>query len=69
MSEVKITVAENGSYKIEGPVRLVDQDGNTIETREGKPFYLCRCGHSTNKPFCDGTHKRIQWNGALADRP
>jgi CDGSH-type Zn-finger protein len=68
MSDVTITVAENGSYKVEGPARLLDSDGNPIETREGKPFYLCRCGHSSNKPFCDGTHNRIQWDGSLADR-
>ncbi len=69
MSDVRISVAENGSYKVEGPARLLDSDGNTIETREGKPFYLCRCGHSSNKPFCDGTHNRSQWDGALADVP
>ena len=68
MSDVKITVAEDGSYKIEGPVHLVDQHGNIIETREGKPFYLCRCGHSSNKPFCDGTHYRMPLDGVLADR-
>lgn len=66
LSEVKITVMENGSYKVEGGVPLFDADGNRIETREGKPFSLCRCGQSANKPFCDGTHKRIEWDGGLA---
>ena len=68
MSDVKITVAEHGFYKVEGPVELVDADGNAIETREGKPFYLCRCGRSANKPFCDSSHKLDDWDGSLADR-
>ena len=70
MSEekIKITVSETGSYKIKGPVALIDHDGNPIETREGKPFFLCRCGLSANKPFCDGRHNRQEWDHALAER-
>ncbi len=67
MSDVQITVSRNGSLKVEGNVTLRDADGNEIPTREGKPFYLCRCGRSTRKPFCDGTHNRIEFDGALAD--
>ncbi len=65
---MKITVSPDGFYKVEGEVPLLDHEGNPIPTREGKPYYLCRCGHSSNKPFCDSTHKRIQWDGALAGR-
>ena len=36
--EIKITISANGSYKVEGPMKLCDHDGNPIETREGKPF-------------------------------
>ena len=68
MSDVKITVSETGSYKIEGEPPLYDHEGNRLETREGKPFFLCRCGHSANKPFCDGAHKRVEWDAKLADR-
>ena len=64
--EFKITISKTGSYKVEGGVRLVDADGNPVETREGKPFFLCRCGQSANKPFCDGTHNRIEWDAELA---
>ena len=67
-SEFRITVSETGSYKIEGPVPLVDHEGHAIETREGKAFFLCRCGHSANKPFCDGTHNRVDWDPELAKR-
>ena len=66
MPDVTITVSPNGSLKVEGPVDLVDHEGNPLETREGKPFYLCRCGHSTRKPFCDGSHKRVDFDGSLA---
>jgi len=68
MSDMKITVSRDGSYKVEGEAPLLDADGNAIPTREGKPFYLCRCGQSANKPFCDGSHKRIEWDPALADQ-
>lgn len=66
-SELRITVSEKGPYKVEGGTKLVDADGDPIETREGKPFFLCRCGHSANKPFCDGTHNTADWSPALAE--
>lgn len=57
MSEiVEIKVRDDGPLKITGAVRLVDADGNLIEETEGRPVALCRCGHSANKPFCDGAH-------------
>lgn len=66
MSEPRITISQNGSLKVEGDVAVFDHDGNRIETREGKPFYLCRCGQSANKPFCDGRHKAAGFDGTLA---
>lgn len=67
-TEFKITISANGSYRVEGGPELVDADGNPVETREGRPFFLCRCGHSENKPFCDGSHGRHEWDPTLADR-
>jgi CDGSH-type Zn-finger protein len=61
---VTITVRENGSYLVEGPVRLVDADGNEYDLSGKTRFSLCRCGGSTRKPFCDGTHSRIGFQGA-----
>lgn len=59
---VKITAKHNGPYRVEAPegeVHLVDADGNPYDLT-GKPaFSLCRCGHSANKPFCDGSHGRV----------
>jgi CDGSH-type Zn-finger protein len=66
MSEVKITVRPNGPYRVEGPVKLVDADGREWDL-SGKPaISLCRCGASTNKPFCDGTHSKIGFQAAEA---
>jgi CDGSH-type Zn-finger protein len=57
MSEkVKITVRDNGSLKVQGDFEIVDIEGNAI-AHEGDTTGLCRCGHSANKPFCDGSHK------------
>jgi CDGSH-type Zn-finger protein len=59
MVEVTIKVRANGPYKVEGPVRVVDADGNEFVLPEGSTIALCRCGHSRTKPFCDKSHKRI----------
>ncbi len=55
MADVKITPTDHGPYQVVGAVRLVDADGNAWETKE--TVWLCRCGHSARKPFCDGSHK------------
>lgn len=55
----KITVRRNGPYLVEGDdVVLAAAGGEGIAT-ERRPFALCRCGASENKPFCDGAHNRI----------
>ena len=60
-SVVTIVVAANSALRVSGNVRLEDSEGNQIESRER--FALCRCGASQNKPFCDGSHKRIGFTG------
>jgi CDGSH-type Zn-finger protein len=61
----EITVRENGPYLIRGPIRLVDADGAEFDLPADKPAVaLCRCGGSTNKPFCDGTHSRTGFAAA-----
>ena len=57
MSEIKITVSKNGPYIVSGPVQLVDADGTSYPAKA--KMALCRCGASTTKPFCDGTHSKI----------
>ncbi len=51
-----ITPSVNGSVHIEGHFELRDSDGELIY--RGSDTWLCRCGGSENKPFCDGAHRR-----------
>jgi CDGSH-type Zn-finger protein len=60
---IKITIRENGPYVVEGEFQLVDAQGNEIPAIKRS---LCRCGGSTTKPFCDGTHSKIGFQGAIA---
>jgi CDGSH-type Zn-finger protein len=55
---VTIRVRPSGPLLVEGPITIVDQHGNQFPINPDKPAVaLCRCGQSSNKPFCDGTHK------------
>jgi CDGSH-type Zn-finger protein len=63
MADTRITVRQNGPYLVKGPLDLVDQDGNAFTVNQ-ETIALCRCGGSTNKPFCDGTHSRIGFDAA-----
>lgn len=54
---VTVTVSADGPYEVLGPVRIVASDGVTI--KEGEKLWLCRCGQSNAKPFCDGTHRKV----------
>ena len=57
MTEPTIIIPrENGSYHVKGDFRIVLSDGTELPT-EGEAW-LCRCGGSSTKPFCDGTHKK-----------
>lgn len=67
MAAIKITVRPNGPYRVEAPegsVELVDAQGNKYDLTGKTAFSLCRCGGSINKPFCDGTHSKIGFQGA-----
>jgi len=66
VSDTRITIHENGPLKVEGDVPLFDHEGNRVETPRKDRYFLCRCGGSTNKPFCDGTHSKIGFIGAEA---
>ena len=58
----------NGPYLVQGPIHLVDADGKEF-TVTGDRVALCRCGGSTNKPFCDGTHSKIGFQAAAEQVP
>ena len=64
-----VKVRQNGPYRIEGEdVTVVDWNGNPYPITR-LPIALCRCGASTTKPFCDGTHSRIGFQAAEAAVP
>jgi CDGSH-type Zn-finger protein len=64
-----ITVRLNGPFKVEGDdFRLVDWNGDEYAIGR-RPVALCRCGGSTTKPFCDGTHSRAGFQAAEAAVP
>lgn len=65
MDEPVIRLRENGPLVIQMPVKIVDHQGNEFPIPTGKPAVaLCRCGHSANKPFCDGSHKTSGFQAA-----
>ncbi len=55
--KTKLTVNSNGSLRVEGDFEIVDGQGNVYGLAGREVVSLCRCGHSKNKPFCDGAHK------------
>jgi CDGSH-type Zn-finger protein len=62
MSEVRIKALKNGPLEVAGAVTLTDSSG-VLRPIEEDPVYLCRCGQSANKPFCDGSHKKVGFQG------
>ena len=65
MADVEIKTRENGPYRVRGPIKLIDADGNEFDLGDqGEVIALCRCGGSTTKPFCDGSHSRIGFRAA-----
>jgi len=60
---IKILVRPNGPYFVEGPAVVVDSEGHEFKSEKPR-IALCRCGGSTTKPFCDGTHSRIGFAAA-----
>lgn len=74
--EKKIKILPGGPYEVTENVPLVqakiviDSEGASLDWRAGKeypkqdePYHLCRCGHSGHKPYCDGTHNDIGFEG------
>ena len=68
MADVTIRPSKNGPLIVEGAVELFDTEGNPI-TLDKNRIALCRCGASSNKPFCDGTHSQIGFQAAEAINP
>ena len=61
-----IKVRDNGPYLIEGDdIRITNAEGSEISI-ERRPFALCRCGASKQKPFCDGAHNQIEFKASCS---
>ncbi len=62
-NSIKIETMKGGPFIVQNEgVRLLDKEGNLCETK-GKSIALCRCGASANKPFCDGSHTSVDFDG------
>lgn len=59
---LQVTPMKDGPLHVKGPLEIVSGTGRTVQ--RVTECWLCRCGASANKPFCDGTHRR---SGFLAD--
>ena len=71
----KVQITKNGAYIVSGNVPLskevigTNEDDESVKWGQGteipssEPYALCRCGHSANKPFCDGSHTKAGFDG------
>lgn len=60
-TQTEVEVTPNGPLLVYGNITIRDAAGN--ETKRHKVTAFCRCGHSQNKPYCDGSHVRQGFNG------
>ncbi len=66
---LKITATKDGPYMVEGDLaqlQVVDANGAPYDISKMRKVFLCRCGASVNKPFCDGQHSQIGFEAAEA---
>ena len=69
MADTKIIVRKNGPYRIEGDdIQILDESGQRYGLAGRTVVSLCRCGHSQNKPFCDGSHGRTGFQSPIEAR-
>ena len=64
---IEITATKDGPYRLRGDLSelaLTDADGQAYDIAAKKAVFLCRCGASTTKPFCDGQHSKIGFQAA-----
>jgi len=68
MAATKITPLHHGPIRVEGDFELRDPEGKAFELGGKTTIYLCRCGHSANKPLCDGAHKTAGFSDEVGAR-
>ena len=65
MAGTKLTVRNDGSVKVEGDFEVVDQEGKAFGLGGRANVALCRCGYSEMKPFCDGSHRKANFQSKI----
>ena len=65
---MKITVRNHGPLRLEGEFTIEDSDAKAFGLAGRTVISLCRCGHSANKPFCDGAHNRAGFQSVVEAR-
>ncbi len=55
---VNVKLLPDGPLMVQGECQVTDAQGNVLPSK-GETTYLCRCGSSANKPYCDGAHKKV----------
>ena len=63
MADVTIRVLKDGPYEVSAGTKLFDHQDKEFQEDQFPPMYLCRCGQSKNKPFCDGSHEGAGFKG------
>jgi CDGSH-type Zn-finger protein len=63
---MKVRIVENGPIVLDTTEAIGIAGGSATASKPG-PVFLCRCGQSANKPFCDGTHRKVKFEGPAAE--
>lgn len=65
---VRIIPKTDGSLRVEGEFEIVDPSGKAFGLAGRTVISLCRCGHSADKPFCDGSHRNANFKSEVQAR-
>jgi CDGSH-type Zn-finger protein len=60
---VTVKVLTDGPLMVKGDCEMQDAQGNAMPSKGGDAIFLCRCGNSATKPYCDGAHKKVSFKG------
>ncbi|QCQ91190.1 CDGSH iron-sulfur domain-containing protein [Rhodococcus sp. SGAir0479] len=67
--QVTVKTVDNGPLQVKGPIQVVDHSGTIYELGSRRTVFLCRCGASASKPFCDGAHAKTGFHATERAQP